>query len=56
MHAEILPSEQSECLKTLGPAASALGFHLAGGTAIALHLGHRRWQSERYTAASPACE
>lgn len=42
MHAEILPSEQSECLKTLGPAASALGFHLAGGTAIALHLGHRR--------------
>lgn len=42
MHAEILPAEQSACLKRLGPAASALGFHLAGGTAIALHLGHRR--------------
>ena len=42
IHAEILPSEQSECLKTLGPAATALGFYLAGGTAIALQLGHRR--------------
>lgn len=42
IHAEILPVEQSACLKTLGPAATTLGFYLAGGTAIALHLGHRR--------------
>lgn len=42
IHADVLPESQSACLRTLGPAATALGFHLAGGTAVALHLGHRR--------------
>lgn len=42
MHAEVLPATQRACLAKLGPAADALGFHLAGGTAVAIHLGHRQ--------------
>ncbi len=42
MHAEVLPDRQMACLRTLGPAATELGFHLAGGTAVALAIGHRR--------------
>ena len=42
MHGEILPEKQRNCLRLVGPAADALGFHLAGGTAVALHLGHRQ--------------
>lgn len=42
IHAEVLPDEQLACLRVLGPAATDLGFHLAGGTAVALTLGHRR--------------
>jgi hypothetical protein len=33
IHEEVLPEEQRACLRTLGPAATALGFHLAGGPA-----------------------
>ena len=40
-HPEALRSRQREVLHNLGPAASRRGFYLAGGTAIALHLGHR---------------
>jgi len=42
MHAEVLPQEQQACLRQLGPAATALGFHLIGGTAVAIQLGHRQ--------------
>ena len=42
IHAEVLPDEQVTCLRRLAPAATVLGFYLAGGTAVALHLGHRR--------------
>lgn len=42
IHAEVLPAEQLTCLRTLGPAATALGFYLGGGTAVALTVGHRR--------------
>ena len=42
IHAEVLPDEQLACLRGLAPAATSLGFYLAGGTAVALHLGHRR--------------
>jgi hypothetical protein len=42
IHAEVLPDEQVACLRRLAPAATVLGFYLAGGTAVALHLGHRR--------------
>lgn len=41
-HPEILKPRQREVLRSLGPAASRHGFYLGGGTAIALHLGHRR--------------
>jgi hypothetical protein len=33
---------QRKLLRTLGPLARGRGFYLAGGTAVALHLGHRR--------------
>lgn len=57
IHVEVLPEEQRACLRTVGPAATALGFHLAGGTAVALHLGHRRsidfdWFTGRFPVAA----
>lgn len=42
MHTEVLPLVQQACLRQLGPAAKAEGFHLIGGTAVAIHLGHRQ--------------
>jgi hypothetical protein len=42
IHAEVLPEAQVACLQSLAPAATDLGFHLAGGTAVALQNGHRR--------------
>jgi hypothetical protein len=42
LHAEVLPPQQAMLLRSLGPAADSLGFVLGGGTAVALHLGHRR--------------
>ncbi|HEY8019804.1 MAG TPA: nucleotidyl transferase AbiEii/AbiGii toxin family protein [Thermoanaerobaculia bacterium] len=41
-HEEILTGGQRKTLRLLGPRSTADGFYLAGGTAIALHLGHRR--------------
>ncbi len=41
-HGEILTERQRKALRFLGPKSAADGFYLAGGTAIALHLGHRR--------------
>jgi Nucleotidyl transferase AbiEii toxin, Type IV TA system len=41
VHPEALRSRQLEVLPNLARAASRRGFYLAGGTAIALHLGHR---------------
>ena len=53
IHADVLPAEQLACLRRLGPAATRLGFHLAGGTAVALHCGHREsvdfdWFTQRF--------
>ena len=42
MHAEILTKVQVEVLRNVAPIAQAAGFYLSGGTAVALHLGHRR--------------
>jgi hypothetical protein len=42
IHAEVLPDEQVACLRGLAPCVTGMGFYLAGGTAVALHLGHRR--------------
>jgi len=39
---EILSSSQFKLLKRLGPFLSGHGFYLAGGTAIALMIGHRK--------------
>jgi hypothetical protein len=41
-HGEILTGKQHKALRLLGPKSMAEGFYLAGGTAIALQLGHRR--------------
>jgi hypothetical protein len=41
-HREILSPRQQRVLAKLGPLMTQRGFYLAGGTAVALHLGHRR--------------
>jgi hypothetical protein len=41
-HLEVLGRGQRGVLRRLGPLAEARGFYLAGGTALALQLGHRR--------------
>jgi hypothetical protein len=41
-HREILPIKQQHVLAQIGPKVAEHGFYLAGGTAVALHLGHRR--------------
>jgi hypothetical protein len=52
LHTEALPSEQQDVLRRLGRVAGNLGYYLGGGTAVAIHLGHRRsvdldWFTER---------
>ncbi|HEX9943724.1 MAG TPA: nucleotidyl transferase AbiEii/AbiGii toxin family protein [Thermoanaerobaculia bacterium] len=42
LHPEVLTERQRKALRLLGPQSAADGFYLAGGTALALHLGHRR--------------
>lgn len=42
VHPEILPDVQQSVLSQLGAIVDADGFYLGGGTAVALHLGHRR--------------
>jgi hypothetical protein len=41
MHLKSLTPEARKVLKVIAPVAAAQGFVLAGGTAVALHLGHR---------------
>jgi hypothetical protein len=41
-HTEILGQRQHWVLARLGPVLTPRGFYLGGGTALALHLGHRR--------------
>jgi hypothetical protein len=41
-HLDILTERQRTALSLLAPEAEQRGFYLAGGTAVALHLGHRR--------------
>lgn len=42
LHVGVLPPSQQEVLRRIGPAAEAHGFYMAGGTALALQLGHRQ--------------
>lgn len=41
-HVEVMQAEQESVMRRLGAFASDQGYYLAGGTAVALHLGHRR--------------
>ena len=41
-HPRILSAAQAKVLARLGPLLSGRGFYLAGGTGLALRLGHRR--------------
>jgi len=41
-HTEALTHEQKRVLKKLGPFTFQQDFYLAGGTALAIYLGHRR--------------
>jgi len=41
LHAEALGRAQRAVLKRLGPICGERGFYLAGGTGLALQLGHR---------------
>jgi len=41
-HRKVLTHDQKRALKQLGPFTFQQDFYLAGGTALAIHLGHRR--------------
>jgi hypothetical protein len=41
-HPDILSIRQKKVLTQIGHFCSTRGFYLAGGTALAIHLGHRR--------------
>jgi hypothetical protein len=52
LHLEVLGQRQRRALETLGPILTKQRCYLAGGTGVALHLGHRRsidldWFAER---------
>ena len=55
-HTEILTERQHKALRLLGPRTAPDGFYLAGGTAIALHLGHRRSVDFDWFRAAPLAE
>lgn len=42
LHPDVLPPAQQRVLLRIGPAADERGFYMAGGTALALQLGHRQ--------------
>jgi hypothetical protein len=42
LHRKVLTHDQKRVLKQLGPFTFQQDFYLAGGTALAIHLGHRR--------------
>jgi len=42
VHEEVLAEAQRRVLRVVSPRLSVGGFYLVGGTAVAIHLGHRR--------------
>ena len=50
-HPEVLTQPQKRILKSLGPFSQQHDFYLAGGTALAVHLGHRRSQHLHWVTA-----
>jgi hypothetical protein len=53
LHPEILTARQQRVLNQLAPALSAAGFYLAGGTCLAIRLGHRRSLDLDWFTSSP---
>lgn len=56
LHNEILTPTQMELAHTLGIVAAQLNYYLAGGTAVALHLGHRRSEDFDWFASAPGVD
>jgi hypothetical protein len=52
-HAETIPPEVAETAKRLADLEILRDFYLAGGTALALHLGHRRSVDLDFFSAEP---
>ncbi|HZD06150.1 MAG TPA: nucleotidyl transferase AbiEii/AbiGii toxin family protein, partial [Longimicrobiales bacterium] len=42
LHPEVMTASQRAVFEALGPFLRERGFYLVGGTAVAIHLGHRR--------------
>jgi hypothetical protein len=55
-HPEALGRAQRRLLEKLGPVAAARGFYLAGGTGLALQLGHRRSVDFDWFTGDPLAE
>ncbi len=53
-HPNVLTERQREVLAQLGPFADSHGFYLAGGTAVALRLGHRLSEDFDWFAPAPS--
>lgn len=53
VHREILTAEQQALLPALAALATAQRYYLAGGTALALHLGHRESVDFAFFADAP---
>lgn len=53
LHEEVLTPTQLGMAGRLGTVASRFGYYLAGGTAIALHLGHRRSEDFDWFVPAP---
>jgi hypothetical protein len=52
-HPEVLPPAQQEALRIVAGPLTAHGFYLGGGTAVAIHLGHRRSLDFDWFSATP---
>ncbi|CUU11081.1 hypothetical protein GBSOP10_109629 [Armatimonadetes bacterium GBS] len=60
-HEDALSASVRSVLRAVAPLASRQGFYLAGGTAVALHMGHRRsqdlnWFRRGYLESAQATE
>ena len=55
-HPAILTPTQRSVLQHLSPIVTQSGFYLAGGTAVALHLGHRRSQDLDWFTTEPIAD
>src|SRR5450756_2331227 len=53
LHEEVLTPTQLGMAGRLGTVVSRFGYYLAGGTAIALHLGHRRSEDFDWFVPAP---